>query len=227
MKKFFPEALLPSALLASLALASSIAAPADAASMSFSVSPFTGSSAQLNFTLDDIMADSGLSKVQVRVDVDKSVNLADIRGIFFGMGDESLLKGLEITGSDITKTVIKANGVTSTGGDNNLNGGGGINPFDIGLEIGTSGIGKDDIQSTMFTVSHKTANITLAQFLSQSFGVRATSVGTAGNREGSSKLTGTAPSVVVQPPPPSPTPTPTPNPNPTPTPTPTPNPNPT
>jgi hypothetical protein len=226
MKKTIPISGLSSTLAAlGLAIVSSTFSSANAASLSFNLSPFTGSSSQLKFTLSDIAPSTGsnnLNQVRFQVDVDKSVNLADIRGIFFNIANDSLLNDLQITGSNITKTILEAGKVSGTGGDNNLNGGGSKNLFDIGLEIGTEGIGKDDIQSTFFTVSHKSANITVEQFLNQNFGARLTSVGSDGSRGGSSKLTGTAPPVVQ----PNPTPSPSPNPSPSPSPNPSPSPSP-
>ena len=65
-----------------------------------------------------------------------------------------------------------------------MNGTGGS--FDAGVEIGTSGIGKDDIGSIKFDVVG-TSNLTFADFLNASFGIRVTSVGLDGNRDGTSQ----------------------------------------
>lgn len=76
--------------------------------------------------------------------------------------------------------------------------------FDVGVEIGTQGTGKDDFRSATFVVSHANKKLSLSDFSEQGFGIRMMSVGTsANNREGSSKLTGAAPvlpPVVIVPP---------------------------
>ncbi|HEY9696166.1 MAG TPA: PEP-CTERM sorting domain-containing protein [Trichocoleus sp.] len=209
MKQFFLTKLFPSvATLTGLAALSSILAPVQAASLSFSLSPFTGSTAKLNFTLDDQAAGAG--KVLFKVDVDKSVSLADIRGIFFNIKDDSLLPSLKVTGTDVTAFAAAANGVSQVGGNsNNLNGGGTNYAFDAGVEIGEEGLkgGKDDFQSTSFIVSAAKA-LDLSQFSTQGFGARLMSVGTVNDREGSSKLTGASPNLppVVIPPTTPPTP---------------------
>lgn len=74
--------------------------------------------------------------------------------------------------------------VTVGGSDNNMNGSG--ETFDEGYEIGTAGIGEDDIS----TWSH-TFTGSLYDLDGLDFGIRATSVGTSeSDREGSVKLVG-------------------------------------
>ncbi len=167
-------------------IAPSIFTPVNAASLSFNINQFTGDNAEVKIALDDTI-DPGSVKFTVEV-VDP---IADIRGVWFDISDDALLSGLSILGSDITKIEIDANNVNNLGGGNNLNGGGTLAPFDIGLEIGTPGIGMDDFQMTMFTVSHDTEILTLDNFVNLDFGVRLTSVGE--NREGSSKLAAVTP----------------------------------
>ncbi|GAB4379862.1 MAG: hypothetical protein Kow00121_34880 [Elainellaceae cyanobacterium] len=176
-----------------MTLVSSAFSPAHAASLSFSLNPFTGSTAKVNVTLDDAVAGAG--KVQFTVDVDKSVSLADIRGVFFNVADSVPLDGLQYSGSDVTAFSATGN-VTSVGGSsNNVNGDGGSQSFDAGLEIGREGLkgGKDDIQSTVFTLSHSSLALDLSHFANQNFGVRLMSVGTGDDREGSSKLAAIVP----------------------------------
>jgi hypothetical protein len=124
------------------------------------------------------------------VDVVPNPNIADIRGVFFNILDNSLLQGLNITGANVTR--FATGSIDRLGQGNNINPGG---PFEIGVEIGQQGLGGgDDIQSTMFTVAHSSQALTLAQFSNQDFGLRLQSVGLPGsNRDGSSKLGGTAP----------------------------------
>jgi hypothetical protein len=120
-----------------------------------------------------------------------SPNIGDFRGFFFNFADESLLAGASVTGADITDSVFDANNVTNLGGGNNINPAAG---FDAGVEIGDSGIGMgDDIQSTIFVVTHNSVNLNVTDFYATQadgygFGARLTSVGVGDDREGSSKV---------------------------------------
>lgn len=158
----------------------------------FTLNPYTGASSQVQIIVTQVGTD-----VQFAVNVIPNPNIGDIRGVFFNISDESLLPGLSITGADVTQVVKSANSVTNLGGGNNTNPEG---PFDIGVEIGTPGIGSDDIQSTVFTASHSSGLLT-THFTTVTdpvtgsgpnallFAVRLTSVGLPGsNRGGSSKL---------------------------------------
>ena len=180
-------------LAAGFGLMAFLAAPrvADATMIMATLNPFTGSSAEVKVTLDDVA--EGAGNVKFTVDVVPNPNIGDIRGVFLHISDESLLSGLSVAGTDVTQSVFGPfNSVIDLGGGNNLNGGGTPCPCDIGLEIGTPGIGSDDIQSTMFTLSHTSVLLDVSQFLGQSLGVRLGSVGPAGGtRSGSSKLSGT------------------------------------
>lgn len=179
-----------------LAIASSMGTAAKAASLSFSVSsPISSDStpAIVDLFLDDT---GGSIKVDVKV-ADNSPNIADLRGVFFNVLDNSLLSGLSITGPRISQ--FATGSVSSLGQGNVITPGG---PFEVGVEIGSAGLGKrgaDDIRATTFTISHTSASLTVNQFARQNFGVRLTSVGTGTNREGSSKLQGTAPDLPSKP----------------------------
>jgi hypothetical protein len=212
MKHLFSTATIPSFLAATaIVISSSAFAPANAVSMNFTINDFTGADTQVKFTLDDAIAGSG--KVQFKVDYlsTGSNTIADIRGVFFNILDNSLLSGLQVVGTDVTnKQFGPAGTVNSVGsGSNNLNGGGGS--FDAGVEIGQEGIGrgKGDIQSTIFTLSHSSKALTLAQFSQENFGVRLMSVGSGTKRGDSSKLKGQAPYYIAPPPPPKKVPEPT------------------
>ncbi|EGJ29566.1 putative exosortase, PEP-CTERM interaction domain protein [Moorena producens 3L] len=165
---------------------------AEAAALDFDISPFTGSPATVNITLEEVGND-------VKFNFEVTDTLADITGVFFDINDtfnlnsnDLSVSGNDVTGGLVTNTKNLGNGV-------NLNGGGPSNPgsFDFGLKIGTNGIGGDDIQATSFTLSHATEALTLNMFKEQKFAVRLQSVGS--NREGSSKLTGISPIKVVYP----------------------------
>lgn len=180
-----------SALLVVLAAGPS----ANAGLMTFTASPFTGSPAGATVTFDDGVSPGS---VRVTVTVDPSPSVGDINGFFLNVGTESLLPGLSVSGPDVTLLVKSANAVTSAGPGNNVNGGG-VGPFDVGVRIGSPGIGKDDIQSTSFVLSHEGVVLTNDLFAGATtedgdvFALRLTSVGPAGSRNGSSKLTNDVP----------------------------------
>ena len=128
------------------------------------------------------------------LDQDGKYYLGDLRAFFldfqtaetFTIQNFQGYAGYDATGTVIstapTATKVATEGVTSVGStDTNMNGTGGS--FDAGVEIGTSGIGKDDIGSIKFDVVG-TSNLTFADFLNASFGIRVTSVGLDGNRDG-------------------------------------------
>lgn len=134
-------------------------------------------------TICAIEVDGGL---RFTVTVDSSGGLtADLRGLFFNvLGDAP--SSLEVSGADVTdygtNTIDLGNGANMKGG--------GRSPYDVGVEIGTQGIGKDDIQSTSFFVP----GLRLDDVYGQEFGARLTSVGSSrGQREGSAKLAQIAP----------------------------------
>jgi hypothetical protein len=180
-----PRAATAAAVLVLLACATS----ARAGLISYHAMPGSGDPALATVTFDDTKQ---AGQVQITVAVDTGYRLADINGFFFNIGNESLLSGLTVSGSDVTLLVKNANSVTSAGSGNNINGG--IGPFDVGLRIGTPGIGTDDIQTTTFLLSAAGVNLTTDMFTGATnaqdyiFGIRLTSVGTEGHRTGSSKL---------------------------------------
>jgi len=120
---------------------------------------------------------------------------ADLRGFFMDVGDSTA----GVSAEDVAKQDLKIGdeSVTSVGArDNNMNGTG--EKFDVGVEIGTAGIGKDDISQASFTLD----GVTLEQLDGLTFGVRATSVGE--DRSDAVKLVGMFD--VPEPPPVEPTP---------------------
>lgn len=96
-------------------------------------------------TLEEVGGD-----IQVTVNVVEP--FGDLRGLFFNIADDALLSGLTVNGADITSSLFGPNGSVS-----NLGGGNNVTPlsFDAGVEIGTPGIGQDDIATTTFTISHE------------------------------------------------------------------------
>jgi hypothetical protein len=103
-------------------------------------------------------------------------NIGDIRGLFFDFASGSVVCA-DVTGADVTDCGLN---VANLGGGANINP---LGPFDLGIEIGSSGIGGgDDIQSTSFAIS----GISTSDFAQAS--VRLTSVGVGDLRDNSSKL---------------------------------------
>ncbi|MBD0363236.1 MAG: hypothetical protein ICV55_10770, partial [Coleofasciculus sp. C3-bin4] len=125
------------------------------ASKTFTIGEFTG---------NDIAADITLTEVGGAIQVSVSVAngyIGDLRGVFFHIGNESLISSLSITGSNVTNRQFgPANSVDDVDGAV-------ISPgkFDFGVEIGSEGIGKDDIRSTTFTISSNAKSLTLADFI--------------------------------------------------------------
>jgi hypothetical protein len=156
----------------------------------FSISnSFSGPDIEVTILLQTLDDESG---VENTVEVTDNNMIGDIRGVFFHVDDETKLSpAVMVTGSDVTSFLVgPANSVQRVANDVLMNGGGNIHKYDVGVQIGTPGIGKDDIQTTTFILSGFTA----ADFTSAvEFGVRLTSVGTeGGNRGESSKVFGIA-----------------------------------
>lgn len=144
----------------------------------------------ISFTFTEL--DNG--DIQVLMEVHDYNDLTgDIRGLFFDIGDESLLDGLSVTGDDVTGQKFDADNVTSMGGGNNIHGQGAneAGAYDGGISFGTPGMGDDDIQSTTFVISHDEQALTLEDFAEMDIAVRLTSVGEEdGDREDSLKIYG-------------------------------------
>jgi hypothetical protein len=185
------------------ALALLACAPAQAGLISFNAAPYTGDPSRATVTFDDSATPGS---VKVTVAVDTGVSLADINGFFINSRDEAILPGLRVTG-DMTSYIINPNRVTSAGPGNNVNGGG-VGAFDVGIQVGTPGIGKDDIRTATFYLSDPGVALTNDMFTGANaegviFAVRLTSVGPDGARNGSSKLRDggpVTPPVLVPPP---------------------------
>jgi hypothetical protein len=106
--------------------------------------------------------------VQMTVKVMEGV--ADLRGFFMDVGDSTA--GVSVDGVASRDVAIGNECVTSVGSrDNNMAGTG--EKFDVGVEIGTAGTGRDDVSQAHFTLE----GVTLEQLDGLTFGVRATSVG--------------------------------------------------
>lgn len=125
--------------------------------------------------------------------------IADLRGLFWDVTDESQLGNMSVWApgsADVTDSQFTANSVVDLGGGANMSGSitAGGKRFDAGVEIGTQGIGADDIQSTEFVIRVDGENLDLDAIGGVRFGVRYTSVGNVGgNRADSLKIAGNAP----------------------------------
>jgi len=154
----------------------------------FSISTsFSGPNVEVTILLQTLGDGSG---VAITVDVTDSTLIGDIQGVFFHVNDENkLLPAVTITGDDVTSFQVgPANQVQNLGNGATMSGDRNRHKYDIGVRIGTAGIGVDDIQTTTFIVT----GFTTADFTSEEeFGVRLTSVGPeGGNRGQSSKVYG-------------------------------------
>ena len=164
------------------------------ASMSFLVNDQTTDTTpqpQIRVTLEE----NGSGGILMTVAVEGNLK-ADLRGLFFDVADESLIKSLKVEAAS-AKDLKNFNeyrqgddSVRDLGDGANMNGLlGSDNGFDVGVEIGTSGIAKDDVDSFSFVLSTQSRWLSLADFANVDFGVRSTSVGAAGSSRGaSSKL---------------------------------------
>jgi len=132
--------------------------------------------------------------IDFTVEVVGGGTVGDLRGLFFNFNDAKMA-GLSIQGdSAVTDQQIAMNNVIDLGNGDNLKG---LvkDKFDIGVEFGKEGIGHgDDVQSSSFTLSSTSGNLTLDDIAGMQFGARVTSTGvTGGSRAGSEKIVTTAP----------------------------------
>ncbi|MEH6637038.1 MAG: cadherin-like domain-containing protein [Halioglobus sp.] len=103
-------------------------------------------------------------------------NFADIRGLYFSLADTSLNDSLQVEGPDLTGQEYRD--VSRLGPGNNLKGKGWTNsqegaPYDVGLNFGSPGIGKDTVDSTTFVLSSTTGEpLTLDLIANVEFGAR-------------------------------------------------------
>ncbi len=126
--------------------------------------------------------------------------LGDLRGMFFDLGDlDASTAGLAITGVDgsedvIGGTVFDEENVDRVKGDVNIKGqvekeqG----KFDVGVEFGTPGRGRDDISEASFILSSDIMDLSLDSLDLADFGLRYTSIGQGRDQGGSSKVAGDA-----------------------------------
>ena len=156
-----------------------VALPQISSAYSVRLTDFEGRSAEANLEV------VGNGTNQITFELSLVNTIADFRGFFFDFTGE--LSNFTISGEHVTSWDTSGS-VTNLGHGVSMNGTGAS--FDIGIEVGTQGIGKDDISTTTFTIYNDSA-----LELGDLFGVRLTSVGT--DREGSRKLLGTPEDPVI------------------------------
>jgi len=111
--------------------------------------------------------------------------IGEIRGVFFQAARVVRNPPVNVTGTHVRAYSVSEGNVQTVISDVTMSGDGNKHKYDVGVEIGTQGIGNDDIRSTQFTVSA----VTLDDFESgQEFGIHLTSVGTTGARSQSTKM---------------------------------------
>mmetsp|Transcript_18512 Transcript_18512/g.29827 ORF Transcript_18512/g.29827 Transcript_18512/m.29827 type:complete len:244 (-) Transcript_18512:102-833(-) len=154
--------------------------------------PFSGVGVNvaIRVTNNDANEDDILDSVKIKVKIDDETYTGDIRGVFFDLVSGSAAKIGDIDGSDhVTSSHVEEDQVDRLANDVTMKGGGkNAHVFDVGVEIGTRGKSKDDIQSVEFVVHGISTDDIDDDF--GSFGIRLTSVGAGRDREQSSKLSG-------------------------------------
>lgn len=115
---------------------------------------------------------------------DPDIFTGDLRGVFFHVDDSVDLDTVTIVSETDSYVIGPRDSVQAVAKDVRMNGEGNIHKYDIGVEIGSQGIGKDDFQTYSFDV----LGVSFEDVNGGEFGVRLTSVGPPGNREQSSKV---------------------------------------
>jgi len=140
--------------------------------------------------------------------------LGDLRGFFFDVNESLLntlcvtsSAGYDAAGNCVTSMTdsqglgtgnsTTGDNVTNLGDGSNMEGllnadgtktvkvaGAEANGYDVGIEIGTSGIGANDVRSFTFTLASDCRDLSLSDFLNCDFGIRITSIGQDINGDG-------------------------------------------
>ena len=160
---------------------------ANAVSLTSVATSFTGDPLDILLTFDETAEGDILVTAEVIGGME-----GDIRAVFLNISNDALLADLEITGDLVTGTNTSGS-VDDMRRGANLRGGGTPCPCDLGVAFGSPGIGKDDLQIVSFTLSHPDVDLDLSLVAGQLAGVRVTSVGDGGDREGSSKTVALVP----------------------------------
>jgi len=146
-------------------------------------------SVDTDIALENVFTGGVITGVLVKVSVNDADGLTgDIRGVFFQAARTVDRSQISVTGTHVRAYSVSEGNVQALASkDVTMSGDGSKHKYDVGVEIGTQGIGVDDIRHTEFLVF----GVTLDDFESgQEFGIRLTSVGTVNDRGQSSKLYG-------------------------------------
>lgn len=112
--------------------------------------------------------------------------------------DAAFLSKFSVTGSQTTRCATGDDSVSNLGNRVNMQG---VDAFGFGVGFEAAGVGKDGIQSTVFTLRSSGGALDLDDLSGVDLGVRHNSVGNLGGaREGSLKLFGSLLDTVAQPP---------------------------
>lgn len=126
--------------------------------------------------------------LKFEIDVLETGAQADLRGLFFDMGDFLADDALRVTAASgyedtITDSRFDEAKVVNMGKGNNLHGRtAAIGLFDGALSFGTPGKGKDKIEGSTFVLSSVDGPLSLDMFDVQDIGLRFTSIGPGGDR---------------------------------------------
>lgn len=144
-------------------------------------------------TIDD---ESQAGNLVITLSLDPGPLTGDLRSFYAQIADESLLSGLSISGVDVTQSRVEANSVFDFGDGTfvpTIPTACGPTRCDFGFEIGTAGTSPDNIQTTIFVLSHLTEVLTVDVLADQVFALRVNSISSDGSRgvfTGFSKLVG-------------------------------------
>lgn len=182
----------------------SYVAPAQAVT-NFTLDEIEGSDLQVDVQIKNVTV-GALSGVEIKLDVVPGGNYADLRSVYFHLGDESFLSDTFAIGTGVgilpgggigIGGQIDPDDVTDLGLGNDITGlvadtfGG----FDVGLNIGTP-LGFDNYMSVTFYVASLSGVITEEHFQTLPFAVHAQNVGSRPQwyrRWGTSSLAGIVP----------------------------------
>jgi hypothetical protein len=184
---------LASPLLAAAAafLSITFVTPAGATVVETTATSYAGPEVAMTLRADDAAVPGSL--VITLTVAGPGATLADLRGFFLHVADESLVSGLSVVGDAVTGSLFLANGVSRVENGKYFNAIKQPCPCDLGVELGTPGIRTDDLQTVTFTLSHATAALDVSLLIDQQFGAFLGNVGPAGDREHGSKVIGLIP----------------------------------
>ena len=155
----------------------------------------------VNGPVDTLIKIEELSDGTLRFDVQLlgAGLITDLRGLFFDLaGVDASTAGLSVIGIDgsehfIGQSVFSEENVDSVRGDINVKGAVAREQgqFDVGIEFGTSGLGRDDIDSARFILSADDP-LSLDSLDLADFGLRYITAGNASKRSDGTKIAGDA-----------------------------------